>query len=291
MSPKATETSNAADLASDAPTFLNEITLFESSDEERATLTISKNSVGVNTENTVSALPEMSLATPLPTSDSGSEEKADDEDAVDMDSVDNDHVKVTVIEDHEEDEEDAPWQEGDDEADMTLDVSVYVSDSEDAANQTLALQDEALDLLQDLDAEEKSLPALAEIKDDIEKIQKKKSEQSDKKTHSISLLPAIFSRKRKRSLEDEDEEQDIQEETKDSEGFSAEPSAETSAPVTVEKAEDAESSADFALEEENARPTKRIRKAIGRFSTFAIGAAAGSAVTIAALLASAPPLQ
>lgn len=285
MSPitKSTD-SSVTDLSGkpNARTFLNEISLFDSSDEETT-----KTATEVE-----SALPEMSMATPLPTSDSGSEEKAD-------------IIEQEVVElDDDEDEDDTAWQEGDDEGDVTGDVSLYQSDSEEPA----ALEEEALDLLKDLDATEKNLPALHNVKKEIEQIKKKVKKASSSKR--ISLIPALFSRKRKRYDDDEQEAEESKEveKTQVSVEATTEEVKATEETETIEKTDDVETptESESVTEptepteltsepaesaepvDEDVRPTKRIRKAIGRFSTFAIGAAAGSMVTIAALIAAAP---
>ena len=261
-----------------AHTFLDDISLFESSDDEV-----------IQNAKSETTLPEMSLATPLPTSSDSCSEKIDKTKSEESENSSQD-VEEGEDQDDEDDEEDAPWEE-EVEADITVDVSVLVSDSEEPENQTLALEEEALDLLNDLSATEKSLPALTLIQGEIEQIKKKNAENLKKSSLTSSFIPALFSRKRKRSDDDEDEEADREKELEeavkeDTETLDSKPADATDAADTTDDIE-----TPVEPVQDDARPTKRIRKAIGRFSTFAIGAAAGSMMTIAALLASAPPQQ
>lgn len=288
--------------------FLKNMTLFDSSDEEVSVI-LDRASADQT------AVPELSVATPQPTSSESAEADVSVEVDAEEEDVEEESAEVSVqifeVEFDDNEDENAEEYEEDKHGDITI-----ASEGDEDEEEAHGLETEVLDLIEEegeskLDPEIKTLykdikkkveeestayddisehpsDAEAEANDALESQQvldiladmdSKKTEKAQPKKSS-SLASFLFNRKRKRSEEDEsDDEQaaaaEVEPETKDEENV------EPKAPVS-----DDSDAADAPTAD--ARPTKRIRKAIGRLSTFAIGAAAGSVVTIAALIAAAP---
>lgn len=238
------------------------------------------------------------LATPLPTSsDSGApaeieEEEEDEEDEEEYNEGDvSVSVEVVEVDEEDDDEEEDEQEEEDQEANNTLneadarelveEVMDIVADAGKTSlrNDVLKIYNKIVENQEELAEAEAEAEADADAEEDIsehasdEDVDANDALEADEVLSLVSKIDedkagkfsfgSIFNRKRKRSRDDDDDDDEEDEQTE-------------------EQAEES------TREVVKARPKKRVRQAIATLSTLAVGAAAGSVMTIAALIAAAP---
>ena len=237
------------------------------------------------------ALPEMSIETPILTSSESLDDKSQENSQENSQAKDDEcfesEFEGLSDEDEDEDEDDADEVEDEeDEGEQDIEpVEVllkapYISDAEPKPKN---LNQEVIDLIDDMNSEEETF---------FRGIRRHASASSDSAENPSQPLVTL-----KRKRDDDEEEVPLLVETEilpadvviDQPASVEEPASElpaseepaTEEPTPIEDKAPTE-------EPEKPRPTKRLRTALTQLSTFALGAAAGSVMTIAALIASAP---